>query len=87
MPNDQNDIILEGVNATDTRTASVLWSQLNNYIVQDHYLSSRKGKYAERNGVQLPFYNRLDMNFTQDFNFKSKNKTNTVRFAMDIFNF
>ena len=87
MPNDQNDIILEGVNATDTRTASVLWSQLNNYIVQDHYLSSRKGKYAERNGVQLPFYNRLDMNFTQDFNFKSKNKTNTVRFTMDIFNF
>ena len=87
VPNDQSDIILEGVNATDTRTASVLWSQLNNYINQDPYLSSRKGKYAERNGLQLPFYNRLDMNFTQDFNFKSKNKTNTVRFTMDIFNF
>ena len=57
------------------------------YINQDPYLSSRRGKYAERNGLLLPFYKRLDLNFTQDFFVKVGGKRNTFRFTMDIFNF
>ncbi|MBL0135356.1 MAG: TonB-dependent receptor [Chitinophagaceae bacterium] len=86
IPKTQNDIVLEGVNAADTRTASVLWGQLNAYINQDAYLSSRRGQYAERNGLLLPFYRRLDMNFTQDFSVNVGGKKNTIRLTFDIFN-
>ncbi len=87
IPKDKNDIVLEGANAADTRTADVIWGQLNAYINQDPYLSSRRGQYAERNGLLLPFYKRLDLNFTQDFMVKVGGKKNTIRFTMDIFNF
>jgi hypothetical protein len=87
IPKDKSDIILEGVNAADTRSADVIWGQLNTYINQDPYLSKRRGQYAERNGLLLPFYRRLDLNVTQDFFVTVKGKRNTIRFTMDIFNF
>lgn len=87
VPANSSEIILEGVNAADTRTAAQLWGQLNTYLNQDPYLSTRRGQYAERNGLLLPFYKRLDFNFTQDFMVKAGKNTNTLRFTMDIFNF
>jgi outer membrane receptor for ferrienterochelin and colicin len=87
VPKDQADIVLETVNASDTRSVNVIWGQLNTYINQDPYLSARRGQYAERNGLLLPFYKRLDLNFTQDFIAKFGNNTNTLRFTLDIFNF
>jgi hypothetical protein len=87
VPKNQSDILLEGVNAADTRTAAIIWAQLDAFIKQDPYLSHRRGLYAERNGLLLPFYNRLDLNFTQDFMVKVGKHTNTLRFTADIFNF
>ena len=91
IPKDQNDIVLVPSvvsNApADTRTAAMTWNQLNTYINQDPYLSKRRGKYAERNGLLLPFYKRLDLNFTQDFMVKAGKKTNTLRLTADVFNF
>jgi hypothetical protein len=87
IPKDQNDIVLTTENAADTRTPAVIWGQLNTYINQDPYLSQRRGQYAERNGLLLPFYKRLDLNFSQDVNLKVNTKTNTLRFSLDIFNF
>ncbi len=87
VPKDQNDIVLEEVNSSDTRSAAVIWGQLNAYINQDPYLSKRRGQYAERNGLLLPFYRRLDLNFTQDFMIKTGKKTNTLRLTADVFNF
>ncbi len=87
IPKDATDIVLETVNAADTRTTAIIWNQLNAYINQDPYLSKRKGQYAERNGLLLPFYKRLDLNFTQDIFVTIGGKKNTLRFTMDIFNF
>ncbi|HMU59824.1 MAG TPA: carboxypeptidase regulatory-like domain-containing protein [Chitinophagaceae bacterium] len=87
IPKDAGEIVLEGVNASDTRTAAVLWGQLNTYINQDPYLSARRGQYAERNGLLMPFYRRLDLNFAQDVMLKTGKKWNTLRFSLDIFNF
>jgi len=87
VPRDASEIVLEGVNGADTRTAAVLWGQLNTYINQDPYLSTRRGQYAERNGLLLPFYKRLDFNFTQDFMAKFGKSSHTLRFTLDIFNF
>ena len=87
VPKDRNDIVLERANTLDTRTVDEIWNQLDAYINQDPYLKNKRGMYAERNGLLLPFYNRLDMNFTQDFMVKVAGKTNTIRFTADIFNF
>lgn len=87
VPMNQSEIVLVQENAADTRSTSVIWNQLNSYINQDPYLYKRRGQYAERNGLLLPFYNRLDLNFTQDVMIKVSGKTNTIRFTADIMNF
>lgn len=87
VPKTSSDIVLEGVNGSDTRSAAVIWGQLNSYINQDPYLSTRRGQYAERNGLLLPFYKRLDLNLSQDFAMNVKGKKNTLRLSLDIFNF
>jgi len=87
VPKDKSEIILEKSNAADTRTPDVLWDQLNAYIDQDPYLHYRRGRYAERNGLLVPLYSKVDLNFTQDFYVMVGGKRNTIRFTMDIFNF
>lgn len=75
----------------DPRTAAQIWSQLNNFINQDHYLYKHKGQYAQANSVVYPWFKHLDVNVTQDIYFttKSNGATNkhTLRFTLDILNF
>ena len=93
IPKDKDDIVLVPVNTgggtiTDTRTPAQIWAQLNNFINQDPYLSSHKGQIAKRNAALLPFFERLDINVTQDFYFtagKNKDK-HTLRLTFDLIN-
>jgi hypothetical protein len=87
VPRSASEIVLVPENANDTRSAALIWSQLNAYINQDPYLYKKRGLYVERNGMQLPFYKRLDLNFTQDVMVKVGKNTNTLRFTADIYNF
>ncbi len=87
VPAAQSDIVLQATNAADLRTPQILWNQLDAYINQDPYLSTRRGQYAERNGLLLPFYKKMDLNFTQDLFVSVGGKRNTIRFTMDILNF
>jgi hypothetical protein len=73
--------------AADPRTPDQIWTQLNNFISQDQYLSTHRGHYTERNGAILPYYKRLDLHFAQDFFIKSGKVKNTLEFTMDIINF
>jgi hypothetical protein len=70
----------------DTRTPDEVWYQINAFIQQDKYLNSHRGKYAERNAVIFPWYNRVDANVTQDFYIKAGKNTHTLRFSVDIVN-
>lgn len=87
VPASKDQIVLEKAGNTDTRSVDEIWSQLNSYIEQDPYLKSRRGQYAERNGLKYPWYSKADLNFTQDFYVMVKGKRNTIRFTMDVFNF
>jgi hypothetical protein len=89
IPASKDEIILEraGSATADPRTVNEIWNQLDAYIDQDDYLRTRRGKYAERNGLIYPFYSKADLNFTQDFYVNVHGKRNTIRFTMDIFNF
>lgn len=56
------------------------------YIAQDAYLSSRRGQYAERNGVFLPFTKRADLSVTQDLFRDIGGKRHALQFRADIQN-
>ncbi|MEP6713421.1 MAG: carboxypeptidase regulatory-like domain-containing protein [Ferruginibacter sp.] len=87
IPRNQSEIVLVKSSATDPRTPDQLWSQLNNYISQDIYLSKHRGEVAERNAALAPYYKKVNMNITQDFFFTTKDNTrHTVRLTADIFN-
>ena len=87
IPRNQSEILLVKSSTTDPRSAEQMWSQLNNYINQDIYLSKHRGEIAERNAALAPYFKKINMNFTQDFFFDTKDKTrHTMRLTVDIFN-
>lgn len=56
------------------------------FINQDKYLSGRKGMYAERNGAQYPWRNRIDAKIMQEFFVNVAGKRNTIQVSLDIIN-
>ena len=56
------------------------------YIVQDEYLSARRGQYAERNAVFLPVQFKSDLGVTQEVFANSGGKKNTLSVRFDILN-
>jgi hypothetical protein len=87
VPKDANDIVLVKDNASDPRTVAQTYAQLSAYINQDPYLSKMKGKYTERNGLVLPYYKLVNLNFTQDLYQTTGKIKNTLRFEFNIINF
>jgi hypothetical protein len=56
------------------------------YINQDSYLSTRRGMYAERNGLLLPTITRFDLSaMLEVFTMVGKSR-HTIQFRADIFN-
>ncbi len=70
-----------------TFTAAQQAAAFDAYINQDAYLSTRRGQYAERNGVLMPWLSTLDITFVQEFFIDVKGKRNTIQVRADIFNF
>lgn len=63
-------------------------ANLKSFIQGDDYLSSNRGKYAERNASRTPFINILDLRIAQDFSVKSKNgQRHNLQVTFDVFNF
>ena len=56
------------------------------YIMQDKYLRTHRGQYAERNGALAPWRNQFDVKFLQDLFVKAGKYRNTLQFSVDIFN-
>jgi hypothetical protein len=86
IPKDASDIVIVKDATTDPRTVQQSYAQLDAYIKQDPYLSKRRGKYAERNGLVLPYFHLVNFNFTQDV-FQTTGKIkNTLQFEFNIIN-
>lgn len=88
VPNDPSEI-----DFADQTYGGVLWTAAQQealffrMVEQDKYLSSRKGKYAERNGAKLPWRNQVDVRFAQDIFTEIGGRKNTLQFTLDINNF
>ena len=88
VPNAGSDIKFAPlVVGTRTYTQAEQQAAFDAYISQDEYLSSRRGKYAERNGSFLPYLHRFDLSVVQDIYVKVKGKKNTIQIRADILNF
>jgi len=86
VPKTQSDILLVPDAKANPGTAAQQWSELNAFINQDKYLSSRRGEYTERNGVILPYYKRVDFKAVQDFYVNVGKSKNTIEVSLDIIN-
>lgn len=89
VPNSPSDIQFVSSLAvgSKTYTAQQQSDAFFAYLDSDKYLSSRKGKYAERNGGYAPWLTRFDLTAEQDIYVNVKGKRNTLRFRADILNF
>ncbi len=72
--------------STVLATAAQQTQQFMEYINNDKYLSSRKGKYTERNGSSTPWEHVVDMRFTQDFTLDVSGNKHNLQLTFDIFN-
>ncbi len=70
-----------------TFTAQQQSDAFNAYMAQDKYMSSHKGKVAERNGAQTPFYHKVDFRFAQEIFNNIGNRRNTLTLTFDCVNF
>jgi hypothetical protein len=87
IPKSQDEIVLTSRTiAGTTYTAAQQWTDLNNYIDQDPYLSKRRGQYAERNGALLPWQHRIDFRLLQDIFTDIGENRNSLQLSVDIFN-
>jgi outer membrane receptor for ferrienterochelin and colicin len=87
VPKDPSEITF-----VDQTVSGVVWTAQEQsdaffkYIEQDNYLKTRKGQYAERNGLVYPWEHHFDIKFTQDFHFTIAGKKNTLQLGLDITN-
>jgi len=58
----------------------------DNYINQDNFLSGRRGKYAQRNGVSLPMITRFDLSISQQVTGSLFGRENRFTVRLDILN-
>jgi hypothetical protein len=89
IPKDQSDINLidkKDANGNVTYSAAQQWTDLDNFIKGDKYLKTRRGQYAERNGLRTTFVNDLDIKIMHEFKLSRSNKSKTLQVSLDVFN-
>ncbi len=57
------------------------------YISQDPYLSSRRGQYAERNGLFMPLVKRMDLSISQEVFRGRAGRRHSGQIRLDVTNF
>jgi hypothetical protein len=56
------------------------------YVEQDKYLRTRKGQYAERNGVLLPWRHQFDLKLSHDLYLDVKGQRHIIQLTCDVLN-
>jgi hypothetical protein len=88
VPNKGSDIRFAPLTVgTTVYTEAQQQEAFESFIAQDPYLSTRRGQYAERNAIALPFLHRFDLSVAQDVFVKIGGKRNAFQIRADILNF
>jgi hypothetical protein len=87
IPANQSEILLDPLTVgSQTISAQDQWSRLNAFIEQDDYLSSHRGKIADRFGALNPWYSDVDMRILQDISFARGGTRHGFQVSLDILN-
>jgi hypothetical protein len=93
VPKNVNDITFTAYTATvngitHTYTVGQQAAALEQFINNSPYLKEHRGQFAARNAAFLPWYNRVDLNFLQDFYIESgkKHQKNVLEFSAVVQN-
>jgi hypothetical protein len=87
IPRDNADIRLADYTLNgQVYTAAQQLTDLNSLIDGDKYLKTRRGQYAERNGLRTPWTNGLDMKLMHEIKLSQRNKQNSLQISIDVFN-
>jgi len=70
-----------------TFTAEEQAAAFEAYILQDPYLKNHRGEYAERGGLFMPIFGRMDLSLMQDIFRNIGGKRNLGQIRLDINNF
>ncbi|MFT3932218.1 MAG: carboxypeptidase regulatory-like domain-containing protein [Chitinophagaceae bacterium] len=58
----------------------------NAFVDGDSYLKTRRGQYAERNGLRTPWNHDVDMKLMHEFKLSKNNNAHSLQVSFDIFN-
>ena len=90
VPRDTSEMNFVAIPATATVrafTAAEQAAAFDQYINNDKYLSTRRGQYAERNAVFLPFVQRMDLSLSQDLFHSIAGRKHSGQIRLDVTNF
>lgn len=83
IPKNQSDIRLAD---NGSYTAAQQWADLDALISGDKYLSSRRGQYAERNGLRTPWNHDVDLKLMHEFKLSKAHPSRSLQLSFDVFN-
>lgn len=89
VPRDQSEMLFETYTPTGAAqpwTAAEQAAAWEAFILQDEYLNSIRGGFADRNGAIMPWLIRADFSIVQEFFLDVKGKRNTIQLRADIIN-
>ncbi|TAK41302.1 MAG: TonB-dependent receptor [Saprospiraceae bacterium] len=88
VPNNASELLFEEYTLNNiTYTVAQQQQAFQQFIDGDSYLSSRKGKYTERNGALLPWVTTIDFSVQQEFFVNVGNRKHTIQLRADFYNF
>jgi hypothetical protein len=89
VPKDQSEMNFLAQAASGAAPAVTVQEQkdaFDAYINQDPYLKTRRGKYAERNGLLQPYLGRMDLSIQLELYKNIGKQRHTIQLRADIFN-
>lgn len=91
VPASSEEIMLkpiENSNGDVLVTAEQQWNELNSYIENDDYLSSKRGEYTERNGGRTPWNHLIDLRLAHKIDMARQDKPSAGQFeiTLDVIN-
>jgi hypothetical protein len=87
VPRNQSEMNFEQYTASGTVfTVQAQREAFDRYINNDPYLRTRRGQYAERNGLLLPMVTRFDLSAMLELFTNIGGNRHTIQLRADIFN-
>ena len=88
IPKNSSELVFSDVLSNNVVTYSAIdqSKDFNNFINNDKYLNSQRGKYAERNGLRTPWNHFVDLQFTHEIKFDVAKRKQSIQLIATIFN-